>query len=118
MPMWVMENLSTNMLGPLALSHRTVLGRRLWCLNILNIQAEGVLCLAKTWQLALSAKWFVGSTLELVSLALIESKSAFLLPSKPKPWSSGVFQTCAGRSSVRHWACSRTIVRGSPRSRW
>jgi len=60
MPMWVMENLSTNILGPLVLSHRTVLGRRLWCLNVLNIQAEGVvLCLTKTGQLAFDAEWFV-----------------------------------------------------------
>ena len=32
MPMFVTENLSTNLTG--RLSHRTILGRRLWCLNV------------------------------------------------------------------------------------
>jgi hypothetical protein len=99
MPMWVMENLSTNILGPLVLSHRTVLGRRLWCLNILNIQAEGVvLCLTKTGQLAFDAEWFVGSSrLELVSLALTESKSVFPLPAKPKPWTGPLLPNLWGK---------------------
>jgi len=75
MPMFVTENLSTNLTG--RLSHRTILGRRLWCLNV---QPEGFLCLTKTGQLAFDAKWFVGSSqLELASLALAESRSAFLL---------------------------------------
>jgi len=98
MPMWVMENLSANILGPLVSSHRTVLGRRLWCLNILNIQAEGVLCLTKTGQLALVEKWFVGRRqLELVSLVLTESKSAFLLPARPKPWTGPVLPNLCGK---------------------
>ena len=84
MPMWVMENLSANILGPLVSSHRTVLGRRLWCLNILNIQAEGVLCLTKTGQLALVEEVVrLLPPVELVSLVLTESKSAFLLPARP-----------------------------------
>jgi hypothetical protein len=98
LPMWVAQNLGTGVLGPLVLSHRTVLGRRLWCLNILNIQAEGVLCLTKTGQLAFDAKWFIGPRqLELVSLVLTESKSAFLLPAKPKPWTGPVLPNLCGK---------------------
>jgi hypothetical protein len=98
LPMFVTGNLSTNMLGPLVLSHRTVLGRRLWCLNVLNVQAEGVvLCLTSTGQLAFDAEWFVGSSqLELVSLALTESRSAFLLPAKPKPWTGPLLPNLCG----------------------
>jgi hypothetical protein len=88
LPMWVTENLSTNIIGPLVLFYRTVLGRRLWCLNI---QFEGFLCLTKTGQLGFADKLFIGSRqLELVSLVLTESKSAFLPPAKPKPWSGQV----------------------------
>ena len=93
MPMFVTENLSTNLTG--RLSHRTILGRRLWCLNV---QPNGVLCLTKTGQLAFDAKWFVGSSqLELVSLALTESKSAFLLPAKPTPWRQAVLPNLCGK---------------------
>ena len=95
LPMWVAENLTTGLPGPLVLFHRTALGRRLWCLNI---QAESSLCLTKTGQLALDAKWFVGSSqLELVSLALTESKSAFLLPARPTPWGQGVLPNLCGK---------------------
>jgi hypothetical protein len=75
-----------------------VLGRRLWCLNVLNVQAEGVvLCLTSTGQLAFDAEWFVGSSqLELVSLALTESRSAFLLPAKPKPWTGPLLPNLCG----------------------
>jgi photosystem II stability/assembly factor-like uncharacterized protein len=97
MPMWVMENLTTSVVGPV-LSHRTVLRRRLWCLSIVNVQAEGVLCLTKTGQLAFDAKRFVGSSqLELVSLVLTASKSAFLLPAKPKPWTGAVLPNLCGK---------------------
>ena len=93
MPMFVTENLSTNLTG--RLSHRTILGRRLWCLNV---QPNGVLCLTKTGQLAFDAKWFVGSSqLELVSLALTESKSAFLLPAKPTRWRQAVLPNLCGK---------------------
>ena len=93
MPMFVTENLSTNLTG--RLSHRTILGRRLWCLNV---QPNGVLCLTKTGQLAFDAKWFVGSSqLELVSLVLTESKSAFLLPAKPEPWRQAVLPNLCGK---------------------
>ena len=52
----------------------------------------------KTGQLALDAKWFVGSSqLELVSLALTESKSAFLLPARPTPWGQGVLPNLCGK---------------------
>jgi len=44
LPMWVAENLTTGLPGPLVLFQRTALGRRLWCLNI---QAESSLCARK-----------------------------------------------------------------------
>jgi hypothetical protein len=93
MPMWVVQNLSANLTD--RLSHRTIVWRRLWCLNV---QPEGVLCLTKTGQLAFDAKWFVGSSqLELASLALTESRSAFLLPARPKPWRQAVLPNLCGK---------------------
>jgi hypothetical protein len=98
MPMVLAEDLSTGLVGPLVLSHRTVLGRRLWCLNVLNITFEGFLCLTKTGQLAFDDKLFIGPReLELVSLVLTESKSAFLLPAKPKPWRGELLPNLCGK---------------------
>jgi hypothetical protein len=93
MPMWVMENLTTNLFGTLALFHRTVFGRHVWCL-----QDEGFLCLTKTGQLALAYQWWVGShQLELVSQVLTASRSAFVLPAKPKPWTGPVLPNLCGK---------------------
>jgi hypothetical protein len=98
LPMVVVEDLSAGLVGPLALSHRSVLGRRLWCLNVLNISFAGVLCLTKPGQLAFDDKLFIGPReLELVSLALTESKSVFLLPAKPKPWRGELLPNLCGK---------------------
>jgi hypothetical protein len=98
MPVVVAEDLSTGLVGPLVLSDRTVLGRRLWCLNVLNITFEGFLCLTKTGQLAFDDKLFIGPReLELVSLMPTESKSAFLLPAKPKPWRGELLPNLCGK---------------------
>ena len=95
MPMWIMEyDLTTDLVGPLVLFHRTLFGRRLWCLNQ---ESEGVLCLTKTGQLAFDDKLFIGGQLELVSLVLTESKSAYLLPAKPKPWRGQVLPNLCGK---------------------
>jgi len=87
LPIFAAENIATNLVGPLALFHKTVLGRDLWCLSI---QAEGYLCLTKTGQLALASDMFVSGQLEAVSLALNPSTSAFVPPAKPMPWNKGV----------------------------
>jgi hypothetical protein len=95
MPLWIMEyDLTTDLVGSLVFSHRTLFGRRLWCLDQ---ESEGVLCLTKTGQLAFDDKLFIGSQLELVSLVLTESKSAFLLPAKPKPWRGQVLPNLCGK---------------------
>jgi hypothetical protein len=94
MPMWIMEFLTTDLIGPLVLFHRTLLGRGLWCLNL---ESAGVLCLTKTGQLAFDDKLFIGAQLELVSLVLTESRSAFLLPAKPKPWTGQVLPNLCGK---------------------
>jgi hypothetical protein len=86
LPIFAAENLTTNLVGPLALFRKTVLGRHLWCLSI---QAEGYLCLTKTGQLALLNHMFVLGQLEAVSLALNPSTSAFVPPAKPMPWNRG-----------------------------
>ena len=83
LPIFAAENLTTNLVGPLALFHKTVLGRDLWCLSI---QAEDYLCLTKTGQLALLNRMFVLGQLEAVSFALNPSTSAFMPPARPTPW--------------------------------
>jgi photosystem II stability/assembly factor-like uncharacterized protein len=98
LPMVVAEDLSAGLVGPLGLSHRAVLGRRLWCLNVANNTFAGVLCLTKTGQLAFDDKLFIGPReLELVSLELTGSKSVFLLPARPKPWMGELLPNLCGK---------------------
>ena len=93
LPVFAAENI-TSSIGPLALFHKTVLGRHLWCLSI---QAEGYLCLTKTGQLALLNHMFVLGQLEAVSLALNPPASAFVPPARPTPWKKGFLPNLCGK---------------------
>ena len=94
LPIFAVENLTTNVSGPLTLFHKTVLGRRLWCLAI---QSGSYLCLTRTGQLALATDMFVSGQLEAVSLALNPSPSAFVPPAKPTPWNKGGLPNLCGK---------------------
>ena len=94
-PMWVAGEMTLGLSPPLALSRRVVLGRRLWCLHIHDVS---LVCITKMGQLAFDA--ISGTSggnfrqVELVSLALISSKSAFVLPARPTPWNRESFDLC------------------------
>lgn len=80
-PMWITGQMTLGLATPLSFSHRSVLGHSVWCVNI---ESESLICLTKTGQLGLDAS--LGGSyeqVELVSLTLASSKSAFLLPARP-----------------------------------
>ena len=80
---------------PMALSHRTVLSRRVWCLQT---GPRFILCLTKTGQLAVATPTPLTSArqLELVSLAPIPSKLAFAPAARPTPWNGQGFPRLCG----------------------
>ncbi len=75
-----------------ALSHETVLGRRVWCLTIGHLPQSGEkICLARTGQVVLWASrgshYFL--QLRLAALRLYPAKAPFALPVTPSPWTPG-----------------------------
>ena len=80
---------------PMALSHRIVLSRRVWCLQT---GPRFTLCLTKTGQLAVATPTPLTSArqLELVSLAPIPSKLDFAPAVRPRPWNGQGFPRLCG----------------------
>ena len=93
LPLFIAGQIDDGLAAPLVFFHKTVLGRRLWCLNV---RSEGYLCLNKTGQLALVSSLFVSGQLEAVSLTLNPSTAAFVPPAKPTPWTKDVLPNLCG----------------------
>ena len=94
LPVYAAESLTPNLVGPLSLFHKTVLGRHLWCLSV---QADVYLCLTKTGRVVLLNHMFVLGSLEAVSLALNPPASAFVPPARPTPWNKGFLPNLCGK---------------------